>query len=287
MKRILLIIIIISLTEMLAAQQDLTRFTELQRIFFVAEASGLSSATYNPAAISMITDNYGVVLGYDFDEFKNQGNSSFFLTMNNFGISYQDIYNINDVRLQNYAFNLSSGNEYISIGTTNRYLNVKYLNKDVDKFSFDAGLIIKPASFLSLGVFARNLSQTSFDSLNYIRNYTAGVGLIFFDETLSIYADADFQDNTKINDISESIGLIISPLNLFEFRGGVTLNPADITELREGEPKIIDLKYASFISASFLIKNAIRITAAASFNDTGKTNRYLVIFALPLSNTRF
>jgi hypothetical protein len=282
-----LIILLFLLSNVFYAQQDLTRFAELQRIFFVAEASGLASATYNPAAICMRTDNNGIVLGYDFNEFKQQGNSSAFFTMNNFGIAYQDIYNINDVRLQNYSVNLSIGNEYFAIGTTNRLMRALYPGKDVDKFSLDAGIIIKPAPFISLGMLARNLSQISFDSLNYARTYTAGVGLIFFDEQLSLYGDVDFQDNTKIDNVSGTLGLVIAPLDLFEFRGGVILNPADITELREGKPKVIDLKYASFVTASFLIEKSIRLTAGASFNSAGERTRYSVIIGFPLSNTRY
>lgn len=280
-----IIIIIFLLSGVFYAQQDILRLTEFQKIFFVSEESDLASTAYNPAGMSMRRNNKGVVIGYDFDEFSNQGNSSVFLSTENIGIAYQDIYNINNVRLMNYAVNLSIGNKYISIGTSNRYTIAQYPMYDLKLFSLDAGIILKPASFLSLGLLARNLNQVKFDSLNYIRNYTAGIGLIFFDETLSLYADIDFKDNTIINDLAGTIGLVIAPLNLFEFRGGVTLNPSDILELRNGSPKLIDLKYEVFISASFLIRNAIRVTTATRFNDLGERTRYMIVFGFPLSKT--
>ncbi len=280
------IIILIFLLSGVIYSQDISRLTELQKIFFVSEESGLASTAYNPAGMSMRKSNKGVVIGYDFDEFKNQGNSSVFLSSDNIGFSYQDVYNVNNIRLLNYAVNLSIGNEYVSIGTSNRYTIAQYPLYDLKLFSLDAGIIFKPASFLSIGLLARNLNQATFDSLNYVRNYTAGFGLIFLNETVSLYADVDFKDNTVINDIAGTIGLVVAPLNLLEFRGGVVLNPSNILELREGSPKLIDLKYEAFVSASFLIKNTIRVTAATRFNDLGERTRYMVVFGFPLSNTQ-
>lgn len=285
--KILFTLIIFIQTNLLFAQQDITRLTELQKIFFVSEASGLASTSYNPAAMGIGVDNNGVILGYDFDDFKKQGNSSVFLTSNNIGISYQDIYNTGNIRLQNYSVNLSIGNEYLAIGTTNRYIIAKYSSYDLKLFSFDAGIILKPISFISFGLLARNLNEVTFDSLKYVRNYTAGIGLIFLDEALKLFADFDFKDNSKIDDISSSIGIVISPLNLLEFRGGVVLNPEDIVDLRNDNPKIIDLKYETFISASFLIKNKIRITAATRFNDMGERTRFSAVFGFPFSSSGY
>ena len=282
----ILTLILFLQTSFIFAQQNITRLTEMQKIFFVSEASGLASTSYNPAAMSIRKDNNGVIIGYDFDDVKTQGNTSVFMTMNNIGISYQDVYNINNIRLQNYAVNLSIGNEYFSIGTINRYSLVTSHYNKLNPFSFDAGIILRPARFLSFGLLARNLSEASFDSLNYIRNYTAGVGLTFFDETLNLYVDLDFKDNSKANDLAGTVGLVIAPLNLFEFRGGVILNPNDIINLRENNPKIIDLKYEAFISASFLIRNAIRMTIGSQFNDKGLQSRYFTVLGFPLSKSK-
>ena len=138
-----LTLILLFQTSFILAQQNMTRLTEMQKIFFVSEASGLSSTSYNPAGMSIRKDNNGVILGYDFDDLKVQGNTSVFMTMNNIGISYQDVYNVNKIRLQNYAINLSVGNEYFSIGTINRYTMATYYSHKLNEFSFDAGVILK------------------------------------------------------------------------------------------------------------------------------------------------
>ncbi len=285
MKNFILIVIFI-LSNVLYAQQDIKRLTELQKIFFVSETASMAATSFNPAGMGMRKNNGGVIIGYDFDEFSSQGNSSVFLSTDNFGISYQDVYNINNVRLLNYSINLSIGNEYVSIGTSNRYTIAKYPSYDLNLFNLDAGIILRPASFLSVGLLARNLSEAKLDSLNYLRNYTAGISLMFFDQTLNLYADVDFIDNSKINDLAGTVGLVISPLNLLEFRGGVILNPNNILDLRNSVPKLIDLKYEAFVSASFLVKNAIRITAATRFNDAGERTRFSVVFGFPLTKAK-
>ncbi len=284
MKNFIFIVVFIFASS-LYAQQDITRLTELQKIFFVSETASMAATSLNPAGMSMRRNNSGVIIGYDFDEFSNQGNSSVFLSTDNFGISYQDVYNINNIRLLNYSINLSIGNEYISIGTSNRYTIAKYGSYDLDLFNLDAGIIIRPASFMSVGLLARNLSEVKFDSLNYLRNYTAGVSFMFFDQTLNLYADVDFKDNTRIDDLAGTVGLVVSPLNLFEFRGGVILNPDNILDLRNSVPRLVDLKYEAFVSASFLIKNTIRVTAGTRFNDAGERTRYSVVFGFPLSKS--
>jgi hypothetical protein len=284
MKNFIFIVVFIFASS-LYAQQDITRLTELQKIFFVSETASMAATSLNPAGMSMRRNNSGVIIGYDFDEFSNQGNSSVFLSTDNFGISYQDVYNINNIRLLNYSINLSIGNEYISIGTSNRYTIAKYGSYDLDLFNLDAGIIVRPASFMSVGLLARNLSEVKFDSLNYLRNYTAGVSFMFFDQTLNLYADVDFKDNTRIDDLAGTVGLVVSPLNLFEFRGGVILNPDNILDLRNSVPRLVDLKYEAFVSASFLIKNTIRVTAGTRFNDAGERTRYSVVFGFPLSKS--
>lgn len=279
-------LILCFLPTVLFAQLDIKRLTEMQKIFFVSEAVDLASSTYNPAAIISSPEDGGVVLGYDFDDLKIQGNSSLFFLSKNIGFSYQDVYNLNEFRLQNYAVNLSIGNEYLSIGTINRYTKVTYNNHELDVLSFDAGVIFNPSEFISFGLLARNLGQTGFDSLLYARNYTAGIGLSFFNDSFRIYADADFVDYSKIKDLKGSIGFVFALLNLFEFRSGVVLNPEDIAEIRTQNVKLIDLKYEAFASISFLVKNSIRVTLATRFNDLGERTRISTIVGFPLSVRR-
>ena len=284
-KLITLLILLQSIS--IVGQYKITRLTEMQKLFFVAEASDLASTSYNPAAMSVNLGDHGILLGYDFNDFNKQGNSSVFFNMDNLGFSYQDIYNFNNIRLLNYAVNISIGNNILSIGTINRYTIAKYGDYDLKEFSFDAGLIFRPIPILSIGILARNLGETQFDSLAYNRNYTAGIGLTFLDETLGLYVDVDFVDGSQLKDASGIIGLLVAPLNLFEFRGGVILNPNDLINIKASEAELIKLKYEAFLSTSFLVKDQIRLTLATQFNDKGEKTRITAIFGFPLSRQQF
>jgi hypothetical protein len=276
------VIFIITCNAGLFAQQGLTRLTEMQKLFFVAEASGLGSTSHNPASMGIRNDNTGVLFGYDFDEFSSQGNSSAIIAFNNFAFTYQDIYNINNVRLQNYTINLAYGNEVISIGSANRYTVSGYPSYQLKLFSFDAGLIFKPFGFLNFGFLARNLNEIKFDSIDYPRNYSAGIGLVLFDEKFSLYADADFKDNYKLKNAVTTLGIVIIPIDILELRAGAVLNPDDLIVIRDRTFQSIDINYQAFVSAGFLVENTIRITAATRFNDRGEKTRFAVVIGFPL-----
>lgn len=281
MNKFLAIILFLNYT-LLIAQSGIVRLTEMQKIFFVSEASGLASTSYNPAAIGLRTDNTGVLFGYDFNNFSSQGNASVFLTFKNFGASYQDVYDINDVRLQNYSINFSVGNDWISVGNSNRYTIASYPSYRLKLFSFDGGVIFKPFDFLNFGFLARNINEIRIDSLDYPRNYTAGIGLILFDEKFSIYVDADFNDNTGIKNAITKLGFVIIPAENFEFRLGTVVNPDDLIVIKGKNTQLIDLNYQAFISVSFLIENTLRLTAAAQFNDRGEKTKFSTVLGFPL-----
>ncbi len=280
MKNLIIFFFIVFSTR-LFAQQELIHLTEMQKIFFVAEASGLGSASNNPASIGIRNDNKGVLVGYDFDELSSQGNVSGIITFDNFGFSYQDVYNINNVRLQNYTVNLSYGNEVISVGSSNRFTFAGYPSYRLNQFSFDVGVIFKPFSFLNFGLLGRNLSEMKLDSIDYPRSYTAGMGLVLFDEIFSLYAEADFKDNYKLKDATATFGVVVVPLDMIELRAGAVLNPDDLIMFKENNFQAIEIKYQGFISAGFLIQNSIRLTAAVRFNDKGEKSRFAAVVGFP------
>lgn len=282
MFRSVLIVFIFLLSSSIFAQFNLKRFSASQRIFFVAEENNLLATTNNPASIGISNNNSGLVIGYDFENLNSQGNSSVHINFNNFGFFYQDLYNINSVRLQNYAVNLSVGDEVISIGNSLRFINAKYPAYNLNFFSFDGGILFKPLDFISFGLIARNINNIRLDSVDYSRNYSAGVGLLFLDRTFNLFAEADFTDNNKFEDIITTLGLTLSPTEMLELRAAVTLNPEDLKILRNEQFQTIDLQYESFIAASVKLLEAIKIGAAVFFNDRGEKTSFTTFIALPL-----
>lgn len=276
------LILFLIISNIVSAQFDIKRFSESQRIFFVAEENNLLATINNPASIGLSDNNSGLILSYDFENLNYQGNSSVYISFNNFGFFYQDLYNINSVRLQNYAVNLSVGDEVISLGNSLRFIHAKYPGYDLNFFSFDGGILFKPLDFISFGLLARNINQIRLDSIDYNRNYSAGIGLLFLDRTFNLFAEADFKDNSKFDNIITTIGLTLSPTEILELRAAVTLNPEDLKILRSEQFQTIDLKYESFIAASVKLLEAIKIGAAVFFNDRGEKTSFTTFVALPL-----
>ena len=97
--------------------------TDLQKIYFIAETNSLTTNFVNPAALSINKNDDGLLLSYDFFEEQNQGNTLASLSMGNLGFVYQDIYNINNLRLSTYSLNLSVGGNFLSIGSANKIIN--------------------------------------------------------------------------------------------------------------------------------------------------------------------
>ena len=282
MFRIILLILFLITSNIVFAQVDLKRFSESQRIFFVAEEKNLLATTNNPASMGISDNNSGLILSYDFENLNYQGNSSAYISFNNFGFYYQDVFNINSVRLQNYAVNLSVGDDVISLGNSIRFINATYPDYKLNYFSFDGGIIFKPFNFFSIGILARNINQIILDSLDYSRSYTAGIGLLLLDKAFNLFAEADFKDDTKLKDIITTLGITISPIEILEVRAAVTLNPDDLITIQSQQFQIIDLNYESFLSASVKLLQALKIGGAVFFNDKGEKTRFTTFVALPL-----
>lgn len=280
-RRISLIIFLI-ISNIVSAQFDIKRFSESQRIFFVAEEKNLLATTNNPASIGINDNNSGLILSYDFENLNYQGNSSAHINFNNFGFFYQDVYNINSVRLQNYAVNLSFGDDIISLGNSLRFINAKYSDYQLNYFSIDGGIIFKPLEFISFGLLARNINQIRLDSITYERNYSAGFGLLLLDKTFNLFAEASFKDNSKFDNLTATIGLTITPIDILELRAAVTLNPEDLKIIRSEQFQTIDLNYESFLGVSVKLLETIKLGTVVFFNDRGEKTRFTTFIALPL-----
>jgi hypothetical protein len=269
------IILTLLLTQTLGlGQVDLHRVSQANRIFFISEIDGLTANIVNPAGLSIKPDDDGFLFSYDFDKLSNQGNSFASFSMGNFGFSYEDIYNYSNLRLQSYSANLSIGGEFLAVATSNKIVSVGYPTYTNDFFSIDAGIIIRPAKSVSLSFVARNLSEPIVDSLDFSRNYTAGIGIYLFNDVLRIFGEVDFKKNDAINkNAAGNLGIVVHPVNILEIRAGAYRNSDKI--------------YEGFLAASFLIENSFRMMISTRFNEEQKRTRYSAMIVLPLQTVRF
>jgi hypothetical protein len=256
------------------AQEDISRVSQTNRIFFISELNGLTANIVNPAGLSIKPNDDGFLLSYDFLNFNDQGNSFASFSMGNFGFSYLDIYSFDDFRIQNYAFNLSIGGEFLAVATSNKIVSVKYPGSSKDVFNVDASIIFRPANSVSLSFIARNLGEPNIDSLDFSRNYTAGLGIFLFNNVIQLFGEIDFKKNESIDkNVAGSAGIVLQPVDIFELRAGAYRNYNKV--------------YEGFLAFSFLIENSFRIMASARFNEEQTRTRYSAIIVLPLQTVKF
>ncbi len=269
-----LLLLVVITSGLVFSQTELHRVSQVNRIFFISEIDGMTANIVNPAGLSIKPGDDGFLFNYDFVEFKNQGNSFASFSMGNFGFSYQDIYNYENIRLQNYCINLSIGGEFLAIATSNKLVSVGYPTHSNDFFSVDAGIILRPAKSVSLSFVARNLSEPEIDSLDFSRNYTAGIGIFLFNDVFRIFGEIDFNKNNSINkNVAVNVGIV--------------LQPVDILELRASAYRNLDGIYEGVLAASFLIENSFRIMVSTRLNESQERTRYSAMIVLPLQTIKF
>jgi hypothetical protein len=256
------------------AQDDLHRIPQVNRIFFISEIDGLTANIVNPAGLSIKPNDDGFLFSYDFVESNQQGNSFSSFSMGNFGFSYQDIYNYNNIRMQSYSANLSIGGEFLAVATSNQIVDISYIDNSRSVFNVDAGIIMRPAKSVSISFIARNLSEPDIDSLDFSRNYTAGIGIFLFNDVLKLFGEVDFKKSDEVNkDVAGNAGIVIRPIDILEIRAGAYRNP--------------EKTYEGFLAASFLIENSFRILASTRFNEDQEKVRFSAMLVLPLQTIKF
>lgn len=256
------------------AQSEIGNLSELQKIYFISETNGLTTNVVNPAALGINKDDDGLMLSYDFFDKLNQGNSLASLSMGNMGFIYQDIKNIDNLRLTSYALNIAVGGDFLSIGSSNKIIDIDYGDRKKSVFTIDAGLTLQPLPFLSIAIVAKNLSNVKIDSLKYDQVYTIGGKINFIKDLLDVFVQTDFKKSTELNtNVQATIGFSLTPVNFFELRTWVI-----------GTKNVID---EGILSAGIKIKNGMIITASAHLLSDKEKTRYNLMLALPLTTISF
>lgn len=118
-----------------------------------------------------------------------------------------------------YTYPLS---EFISVGL-GYHLTQQVNVADSNIHSFDAGLLIRPARFLSFGLAARNLNTPFVGDRQIRRAYALGVGVRPFGERLTLTADAQWDEGDPVQQITGLFGLETEPIDGLLLRGAVDL----------------------------------------------------------------
>ncbi|MCB0742710.1 MAG: hypothetical protein KDC67_02305 [Ignavibacteriae bacterium] len=258
----------------LISQTDISRLSELQKIYFISETNSLTTNFVNPAALSMNKNDDGFLYSYDFFNTNNQGNSLASLSMGNLGFVYQDIYSFENSRLTSYALNLSVGGDLFSFGTSNKIINVTGLDNQTSYFTINAGFIFQPTEYFSLGFLASNINKLELDLFQYRRGYSVGAKIAIVRNVLNLFVQTDFKERKELStNVSGSAGFSIQPINFLELRTWIM-----------GNKNIID---EGILTAIFKLEGGFILSASAHFNDAREKTRYNAMLAIPLQTISF
>lgn len=209
----------------LPAQADnATRdFTDIDFLALPAIALVDSSAALplNPAAAGA-QDVFDVFLSKSVDPTVS-GHAAAFVGLPNLSLGFQQFQTntLGDLRKFSAAYSYAF-TDYLSWGVGYNLSQQVGLNNS-NTHSFDTGLLIRPARFLSFGVSVRNLNAPTVGNTQINRAYALGVGVRPFGERFTLTADTQWDEGDSVQQITGRFGVEAEPLDGFLVRGSVDL----------------------------------------------------------------
>lgn len=207
-----------------AQADEATRlFTDLGSIPLPATAlvDDSSALSLNPGAAGA-RDLFEIYLSKSIDP-NVRGHFTSYLGLPNLSLGFQQFEAgiLGDLRKFSAAYTYPIS-EFISVGL-GYHLTQQVQVADSNIHSFDAGLLIRPARFLSFGLAARNLNTPFVGTHQIRRAYALGVGVRPFGERLTLTADAQWDEGDPVQQISGLFGVETEPVDGLLLRGSVDL----------------------------------------------------------------
>lgn len=211
------------LTPAARAEEATRAFSDLQSVPLpaVALVDDSTALPLNPGAAGA-RDLFEVYVNKSVDP-TGQGRFATYLGLPNVSLGFDQFQAgiLGDLRTFSAAYTYPFS-DFISFGV-GYHLTQQVNVPDSNVHSFDAGLLIRPARFLSFGLVARNLNTPFVGTHQIRRAYAAGVGVRPLGERLTLTADVQWDEGDDVKDISALFGLETEPLDGILLRGSVDL----------------------------------------------------------------
>lgn len=180
-----------------------------------------SALPLNPGAAGA-KDLFEIYLSKSLDP-TTRGQFSAFMGLPNLSLGFQQFQAglLGDLRKFSIGYSYPI-TDYLSLGAA-YHLTQQVSASDSNIHSFDLGMLLRPARFLSFGVAARNLNAPTVGGRQIRRSYGLGVGVRPLGERLSLTADAQWDEGDPVQDITALFGLETEPIDGILLRGSVDL----------------------------------------------------------------
>ncbi|MCA9733784.1 MAG: hypothetical protein H6696_04220 [Deferribacteres bacterium] len=283
MKKILCFVLFFNWLNQSSGQTKNFPLSELQYLSFSTEVHGMTAMMRNPAGLSIFPNDDGAFFNYNFLKASNPEEINFALTMKNLAFAVQQFPIDDDAALssiRSYKLGLSVGGKVLSIGTSNKIVELQSSIENKWVFSFDAGVIFQPAPFLSIAAHVRDLNEPVLEDYQFRREFSSGFGLRLLNNRFKILAEAAWDDNTRNFEQSRlKAGLSIMPIQNFEILvGGIIKNGLiDVVAKNEEFYAILQIPFWG----------GIRILATARMDGQKEFLRYSASSLIPLKTIAF
>ncbi len=202
------------------ATRDFTD-TDFLALPAIALVDNTSALPLNPAAAGA-QDLFEVFLSKSIDP-NVSGHAAAFVGLPNLSLGFQQFQTnvLGDLRKFSAAYNYAF-TDYLSFGVGYN-LSQQVSVADSNIHSFDMGLLIRPARFLSFGASIRNLNAPTVGNTQIQRAYALGVGVRPFGERFTLTADTQWDEGDSVQQITGRFGVEAEPVDGLLVRGSVDL----------------------------------------------------------------
>lgn len=283
MKKVFCLIILATLASSVSGQIKNIPISELQHLSFGTEVHGMTAMIRNVAGLSVRPDDDGAFFNYNFLKPGEQGEINFSLTMKNLAFAVQQVSLEDDAVydfMRTYRLGVSVGGKVLSIGTSNKIVELQSSDRAERVFSVDAGFIFQPATFFSVAAYARDLNEPIIENYQIRREYSAGIGLRLLNQRFKILTEATWDDDTR--DFARArlkTGLSISPIYNIEFLVGGVLKHGLLDLLLENE------EFFAIVQIPFF--GGIHFLTTARIDGQKQFLRYSTSLLIPLKTVAF
>jgi protease-4 len=115
-----------------------------------------------------------------------------------------------------YSSSFKAGGS-VSLGLRGRWMNLV----PGDYFTFDAGILARPAKFVSIGAVANSLTKPGIGAVTYPRDYSVGLALRPMTDRVTLFGQWNAVEGEDLDSSRYEVGAELEPIQGFVFKGSI------------------------------------------------------------------
>lgn len=192
---------------------------DLARFGFVAQHNGVASVLLNPAGLSPMANDDGVLLYDRMAERGQQREFAMVISLGNLAFAAQQMAldtGPGDQLLKIYRLNLAVGGRVLAVGTSNKLVQLEHPHHFTRAFSVDAGIHFQPFRFLRFDGLVLNCDQPDLEDYYLARRFVAGFAISLWQSRIVLLQQMTWNEHAKApEDMGIQAGIALRPVGRF------------------------------------------------------------------------